>query len=113
MKKLAKVLPLMAMILGITVFAVNGMITKLNNADEQEWMLKAPSLDPSNPNNYEPASGSKSDCNGEQEVCVVEAPADASDSNIPDFTETIGLEAALNGDLDHEKIYKGPFDPQS
>ncbi|MCY4779359.1 hypothetical protein ORI89_06840 [Sphingobacterium sp. UT-1RO-CII-1] len=114
MKKLIKLVPAMALLLALGVYTVNAKMKAAvaeKTQTEQKWMLKSPNLNPADPDNYEPTTGSISDCRGIEEVCMVEAPASAEDSEKPNFSDIDGLEEALSSDLDHENIHLAPYTP--
>lgn len=102
----------MALLLGLGVYTVNAKMKALEAEKvqtEQEWMLNG--SQPSNPSNYIPApDGTRNDCQEQEEnVCVVIAPATSSGQ--PNFSAVPGLPEALAGDLEHDNIIKGPYDP--
>jgi hypothetical protein len=113
MNRLIKALPLMAVILGLTVFLGNAASKAIakNTATDQEWMFNGG--DRANPEDYIPAPGSSENCQGDLEVCIVSAPADSEDSNKPDFSQVLDLEEALENNTTHDNITRGTYvDPQ-
>lgn len=112
MKKLIKLVPMMALLLGLGVYTVNAKMKAVEAEKaqtEKEWMLNG--SQPSNPTDYVPApDGTRNDCKKQEEtVCVVIAPETSSGQ--PNFAAIPGLLEALAGDLEHENIIKGPYVP--
>lgn len=101
----------MALLLGLGVYTVNAKMKALEAEKvqtDQEWTLTG--TDRTDPESYTLAPGSTSDCvDVDETVCAIEAPADPNDSSIPQLSESL-LEA-LEGDLDHDAIFKGPYNP--
>lgn len=108
MKKILKAIPFMALLLGVGLFSVNAALKTESTLVDQEWLKDA--SDPTNPDSYiQVPAGTQNDCEGENEVCVVLAPADANGR--PDFTAVSGLEQALENSTDHPNIIKAPYNP--
>jgi len=110
MKKIIKLVPVMALCaaLGFHLSAEAKLKTESIQAN-QEWLLN-PGGDPTNPAHYSPAPpGTKDDCEGMSEVCVVEAPANASSQ--PNFGAISGLQQALERGEPHDNITLAPYNP--
>lgn len=108
MTRFIKVMPLLALFFGLTVFLGNAAVKKQNILASTEWMHDGG--DPTLPENYSRVDpGTQDQCaKATESICVVIAPADASNTK-PVFDQS--LKDALAGDLEHDDIIKGPYNP--
>lgn len=110
MKRLVMIMPMLALIFGLTVFLGNAAIKKHSMIESDEWRFDG--ADPAKPENYSPApENTQEECEGIAEVCVVIAPP-MPNEKMPDLDAVPGLKDALEGNLDHDNIIKGPYNPQ-
>lgn len=61
------------------------------------WEFVGPGMDLTDPQNYAPFPGDESHCDGNAEICVIEAPSDGEQTPKPDINSVVELE----NDLDH------------
>ncbi|HWV71162.1 MAG TPA: hypothetical protein VN040_05585 [Pseudosphingobacterium sp.] len=107
-KKITGTILLAAMLSGgsLAIAKVKSIKTEKALRVDQEWRYDPQTSTPSDPENYERQDGSSMNCQGDSEICVVRAP---ENNGQPDFSQVAGLQAALDGDLNHPNIEKGPY----
>lgn len=110
MKRLVMIMPMLALIFGLTVFLGNAAIKKNSMVESAEWRFTG--ADPAEPADYTPAvPGTQNDCvKADATICVVMAPNDGDGK--PALDEVEGLEEALEEGQEHPNIIKGPYNPQ-
>ncbi len=109
MSKLIKQLPLVALLLAFTVFVGKAAVQALSTSSTTMWLYNPDDGNPEDPEAYtEALDNEEADCEGDIEVCAVEAP---KVDNQPDFDTT--LENALRNGTFHSAITYGPYNPQS
>lgn len=109
MVKLIKQLPLVALLLAFTVFVGKAAVQALSTSSTTMWLYDPDEGSPDNPDAYTRADNNEQDdCEGDIEVCTVEAP---ELDNQPDFDND--LEEALRNGTSHPAITKGPYNPNN
>lgn len=102
-----KVMPLLALFFGLTVFLGNAAVKKQNTLASDEWRFTG--SDPTEPGDYiQSPENTQDECEGITNVCVVLAPADGDK---PNLSAVEGLMEALESNLEHDNIIKGPYNP--
>lgn len=108
MVKLSKQLPLVALLLAFTVFVGKAAVQALSTSSTTMWLYNPSLGDPDNPAAYSEAINyQEGDCQGQSDVCAVEAPPSGTQ---PDFDTE--LEEALRNGTSHDAIKYGPYNPQ-
>jgi len=109
MVKLSKQLPLVALLLAFTVFVGKAAVQALSTSSTTMWLYDPDEGNPDNPDAYTRADNDEQDdCEGDIEVCTVEAP---EVNGKPDFDTD--LETALREGTSHTAITLGPYSPQT
>lgn len=110
MKKLIKLVPMMALLLGLGVYTVNAKMKAVEAEKaqtEHDWVLKNHDDDPTDASNYERYNGDISQaCGGDSEVCGIKAPEDGT-TDMPKIS--LELLEEINSGSETARVFLQPL----
>ncbi|RZF61473.1 hypothetical protein [Sphingobacterium corticibacterium] len=116
MKKLIKLVPMMALLLGLGVYTVNAKMKALeaeNALTDQQWIYSPPGSadDPTNQDYYQHYSMGdlQEECEDGLEVCGVSAPSTNPSNPAAGKPDLTGLETDLEEGNPNANIFRGNF----